>query len=146
MKTAVITGGTSGIGKAVAMALAKKHYRVIIHGHDPAKALKVEQEIIAQSGNNLVESIAADVSSLSGMKDLADAIKAKTDRIHSLVLSTGVILPNREVTTDGLEKGFVIQYLSRFAITNLLMNELKKGHAHVVSVSSSGNYRCENSF
>lgn len=134
MKTAVITGGTGGIGKAVAMALAKKHFRVIIHGNDPAKALHVEQEIIAESGNNLVESIAADVSTLSGMKELADAIKAKTDTINALVLSTGVILPKRKVTPDGLEAGFVIQYLSRFAVTNLVMNELKKGNAHIVSV------------
>jgi NAD(P)-dependent dehydrogenase (short-subunit alcohol dehydrogenase family) len=134
MKTAVIAGGTGGIGKAVALELARKHYRVILHGHDPGKALQAEEEIKATTGNNLVESITADLSSLNGMKELADAIKLRTDRIHSLVLSTGVILPHREVTTDGLEKGFVIQYLSRFAITQLLMNELDKGNAHIVMV------------
>jgi NAD(P)-dependent dehydrogenase (short-subunit alcohol dehydrogenase family) len=134
MKTAVITGGTSGIGKAVAMELARKHYRVIIHGRDPWKALHAEEEIKAASGNNLVESIAADISSLQGMKELADAIKSRTDRIHALVLSTGVILPKRVLTPDGLEAGFAIQYLSRFATTQLLMNELGKGKAHVVLV------------
>ena len=134
MKTAVIAGGTGGIGKAVALELAGKHYRVIIHGHDPGKALHAEEEIKAATGNNLVESITADLSSLNGMKELADAIKSRTDRIHALVLSTGVILPHREVTKDGLEKGFVIQYLSRFAITQLLMNELEKGSAHIVMV------------
>ena len=134
MKTAFITGGTSGIGKAIALELARMHYRIIIHGRDPAKALLAEEEIKAASGNNLVESIVADISSLQGMKELADGVKTRTDRIHALVLSTGVILPNRKVTPDGLEAGFAIQYLSRFAVTNMLMDELKKGTAHVVSV------------
>ena len=134
MKTAVITGGTGGIGKAVALALARKHYRVIFQGRDPAKALHAEQEIIDSSGNKLVESIAADVSSLSGMKELVHSIKSKTDTIHALVLSTGVILPHRKITADGLEAGFVIQYLSRFAVTNLLVDELKRGKARIVSV------------
>jgi len=134
MKTAVITGGTGGIGNAVATALAKKQFRVIIHGKDPQKINQAQQEIRHASGNSEVETVLADVSTLRGMKELAEAIKSKTDTIHALVLSTGVILPKREITPDGLEKGFVIQYLSRFAVTNLLMSELKKGKAHIVSV------------
>jgi NAD(P)-dependent dehydrogenase (short-subunit alcohol dehydrogenase family) len=134
MKTAVITGGTGGIGKAIAKALAKKQYRVIIHGRDPEKAKRTEQEIKTDTGNPQVESIAADISSLRGMKELADAIKSKTDIIHALVLSTGVILPKRIETPDGLESGFAIQYLSRFAATQLLMNELKKGKGRIVMV------------
>jgi len=134
MKTAVITGGTGGIGKAVAIALARKQYRVIIHGRDPEKTKQAEQEIKTDSGNSNVESIAADISSLRGMKELADIIKSKTDIIHALILSTGVILPKRIETVDGLESGFVIQYLSRFATTQLLMNELKKGKGRIVMV------------
>ena len=45
MKTAVITGGNSGIGKAVATALAKKQYRIIIHGRDPEKTRLAAEEI-----------------------------------------------------------------------------------------------------
>ena len=134
MKTAVITGGNSGIGKAIALALAKKNFRIIIHGRDAEKTLLAENEIKSVSGNRQVESIAADVSSLAGMKNLVDAIKARTESINALVLSTGVILPHRKVTPDGLEAGFAIQYLSRFTVTNLLMNELKKGNARIVSV------------
>jgi len=134
MKTAVITGGTGGIGKAVATTLARKKFRVIIHGRDPHKTEQAVQEIKINSGNTNVESVTADISTLHGMKKLADAIKAKADAIHALVLSTGVILPDRVITADGLEAGFVIQYLSRFAITQLLKNELIKGNAHIVMV------------
>jgi NAD(P)-dependent dehydrogenase (short-subunit alcohol dehydrogenase family) len=134
MKTDVITGGTGGIGKAIALALAKKQYRVIIHGKDPEKAKRTEQEIKTDTGNPQVESIAADISSLRGMKQFADTVKLKTDIIHSLVLSAGVILPKRIETPDGLESGFAIQYLSRFATTQLLMNELMKGKGRIVMV------------
>lgn len=137
MKTAVITGGNSGIGKAAALQFAQKGYRVIIHGRDASKTKLAAQEIQALSGNKQVEYIVADVSLLKGMKQLADEIKQKTNSIHSLVLSTGVILPNHIITADGLEAGFAIQYLSRFAVTQLLAKELNAGNAKIVQVGAS---------
>jgi NAD(P)-dependent dehydrogenase (short-subunit alcohol dehydrogenase family) len=70
------------------------------------------------------------------MKELADAIKQKTGSIEVLVLSAGVILPKQVITADGLEAGFAIQYLSRFALTQLLMTELKNGRARIVQVGA----------
>lgn len=136
MKTAVITGGNSGIGKSVATALAKMNYRIIIHGRDHNKTISAAREIKEHSGNQRVEFISKDISTIRGMKELANEIKQKTDSIETLVLSTGVILFNHILTPDGLEKGFAVQYLSRFAITNLLMAELMKGNAKIVSVGA----------
>src|SRR5437870_553126 len=99
MKTAVITGASSGMGRATAMELSKLGYKVIIHGRDAAKTKQVADEIKAATGKE-VESITADISSVKGMKELASAIKAKTDTIDALVLSTGVILPNQVITAD----------------------------------------------
>jgi NAD(P)-dependent dehydrogenase (short-subunit alcohol dehydrogenase family) len=132
MKTAVITGASSGMGRATAMELAKQGYRVIIHGRDAARTKQVADEIKAGSGNHQVEFIVADITGIKGMKKLAAAIKEKTNSIEALVLSTGVILPKQIITEDGLEAGFAIQYLSRFAITNLLLDELKRGKARIV--------------
>jgi NAD(P)-dependent dehydrogenase (short-subunit alcohol dehydrogenase family) len=88
------------------------------------------------TGNTNVAYVSADVSSLSGMKELADGIKQVTDTVDALVLSMGVILPNRQITKDGLEMGFAIQYLSRFALTQFLIEELKKsGNAKIVHVA-----------
>jgi len=137
MKTAVITGGNSGVGKATATELAKKGYRIIIHGRDAEKTKQATEEIKSKSGNTNVEYIVADVSNLKGMKELATAIKQKTDTIDILILSTGVILPKQIITADGLEAGFAIQYLSRFATVQLLLSELKRsGKARVVQLSS----------
>ena len=136
MKTAVITGGNSGIGKSTALALAKKHYRVIIHGRDAEKTIQAVEEIKLKSGNSNIEGISVDISVLSGMRKLSDAIKEKTNTIDALVLSTGVILPNQVFTADGLEAGFAIQYLSRFAVTQMLMQELIAGKAKIVMVGA----------
>ncbi|MES2590760.1 MAG: SDR family NAD(P)-dependent oxidoreductase [Bacteroidota bacterium] len=136
MKTAVITGGNSGIGKAVATELAKKGYRVIIHGRDLSKTKNAVEEIKKLSGNSNIEYVSADVSIIKGMKGLADAIKQKTNSIEILVLSAGVILPKHVITPDGLEAGFAVQYLSRFTLTQLLMQELKKGCAKIVQVGA----------
>jgi NAD(P)-dependent dehydrogenase (short-subunit alcohol dehydrogenase family) len=137
MKTAVITGGNSGMGKAIAQELAQKGCRILLHGRDEEKAKLAISEIIALSGNKNVEYIIQDIETISGMKELARKIKLKTNEIHALVLSTGVILSKYELTEDNLEKGFAIQYLSRFAITNLLMDELLKGNAKIVLVGAT---------
>lgn len=137
MKTALITGGNGGIGKEVAVALARNNYRIIIHGREPEKTLKAAAEIITRSGNNNVEYVVADISSVKGMKDLATAVKAKTDTIDSLTLSTGVIFPKLVTTPDGLESMFAIQYLSRFATVQLLLPELQKGNAKIAMVGAS---------
>jgi hypothetical protein len=136
MTTAVILGGNSGMGKATAIALASIGYRVIIHGKDAEKTKLAAEEIRARSGNGNVEFIAADISVISGMRELALAIQARTTEIHAFVLSAGVILPTHVITADGLEAGFAIQYLSRFTLTELLKQELKNGKARIVHVGA----------
>src|SRR5665213_1540872 len=135
MKTAVVTGGNSGVGKTTAIELAKKGFRIIIHGRDAEKTSLAADEIKTRSGNSDVGYIVADVSTIKGMKELAEAIKQKTNCIDTLVLSTGVILPKQFITADGLEAGFAIQYLSRFAMVQLLMPELERsGSAKIVQM------------
>ncbi|MEI6487975.1 MAG: SDR family NAD(P)-dependent oxidoreductase [Bacteroidota bacterium] len=136
MKTAVITGGNSGIGKATALALAKKGYKVIIHGKDAEKTKLACEELKKLSGNIAIEFVAVDITTILGMKRLASEIKSMTSEINALVLSTGIILPKHVITLDKLEKGFAIQYLSRFAITQLLLPELKTGNAKIVHVGA----------
>ena len=137
MKTALVTGGNSGVGKAAATALAKKGYKVIIHGRDPGKTKLAADEIRSVSGNKDIDHITADVSLIKGMKELSDEVKKRTDKIDALVLSTGVILPKQIITADGLEMGFAIQYLSRFATTYFLDPLLRKGGgAKIVHVAA----------
>lgn len=137
MKTAVITGGNSGIGKAAAVQLAQKGYRVIIHGRDVEKTKQAAEDIKKRSGSQHIDFVTADMSLIKGMKAFADAVKEKTDTIHALILSTGVILTKHIITEDDLEKGFAVQYLARFASVQLLLPELTKGNAKIVHVGAS---------
>jgi retinol dehydrogenase-14 len=136
MKTAVLTGSNSGVGKAAAIVLAKKGYKVIIHGRDAAKTKQAADEVKSASGSKEVDHVVADISEIKGMRAFADAVKQKTNVIDALVLSTGVILPKYVLTGDQLEAGFAIQYLSRFAAVQMLMPELKAGKAKIVHVGA----------
>jgi len=136
-KTVVITGGNGGIGKAAAVALAKKGYNIIIHGRNPEKVKSAVNEIIARSGNQQVDSVTADVSTIAGMRKMVADIQSKTDVIDILILSTGIILPKREETADGLEAAFATQYLSRwYAATKLLPLLKKSKFARIVVVGA----------
>jgi len=131
-KTVVITGGNGGIGKATAVALATKGYRVIIHGHHPQTTMDAYEEIKLRSKNSQVEMIVGDMSSVAGMKNVSRAIMDKTDKIDELVLCTGKIMPKRVLTADGMDTAFATQYLCRFATVQSLMPLLKKaGQARI---------------
>ncbi|TND07847.1 MAG: hypothetical protein FD123_2837 [Bacteroidetes bacterium] len=137
MKTIVILGGNSGMGKATAAVLAKKKYRIIIHGRDEAKTAAALQELKSKSGNENIEAVTGDLSSVAGMKKVAELVRQKTDSIDTLILSTGVIYPKRIETADGMEMAFATQYLCRFAMTQLLMPLLgKPASARIVMVGA----------
>ena len=137
MKTVLILGGNSGMGKASAIELALKNYRVLIHGRDPVKTLAAMEEIIKVSGNKNVDSVSGDLSTIAGMRATSAVINNKTEVIDSLILSTGVIMPKRVETADGLETMFATQYLARFGMTQLLLPLLKRSElARIVHVGA----------
>ncbi|HTF03856.1 MAG TPA: SDR family NAD(P)-dependent oxidoreductase [Bacteroidia bacterium] len=137
MKTAVITGGNSGIGKATAIALSTLGYRVIIHGRDAIKTAQAVTEINAHSRNKNVDAVTGDMSTIAGMKKVASEIQKLTDIIDVLVLSTGVIYSKRVTTSDGLDTPFVTQYLCRFAMVQELFPLLNKAEsARIVHVGA----------
>jgi NAD(P)-dependent dehydrogenase (short-subunit alcohol dehydrogenase family) len=137
-KTILITGSTDGIGKQTALELAHMGANVIIHGRDPQRVQNVKEEVIKKSGNNNIDTLLADFSSLAQVKQMADGILAKYSRLDVLVNNAGVFLLDRKVTADGLEMNFQVNYLSPFLLTNLLLPLLKKSApARIVSVSSA---------
>jgi retinol dehydrogenase-14 len=136
-KTVLVTGGTSGIGKAAARQLAAKGARVLLVGRDPAKTEATVGEIKAASGNDAVEGLLADLSSQSSIRALAGQVIARLDRLDVLVNCAGGYWPDRRTTVDGLELTFAVNHLAYFQLTNLLLDLLKaSAPARIVSVSS----------
>lgn len=135
-KICLITGSTDGIGKATAMMLAKMGATTIVHGRNEKKAQDVVNEIKRNSGNQEIEYLIADFTSLLAVRRMAKLFKRRYNKLHILVNNAGAAFSMRFVTKDGLEETFEVNHLSHFLLTNLLMPELKKGKARIAVISS----------
>ncbi len=141
-EVSMVTGANSGIGKVIATELARMGSNVVLVCRDPQKGEAAKNEIAAQLGNSSVELLMADLASLAAVRKLAADFAAKHDRLRILVNNAGLILGKRIVTADGLEAQFVINYLSQFLLTNLLLPALKTAApSRIVNVSSSAHYQ-----
>jgi retinol dehydrogenase 14 len=123
-KVCVITGATSGIGKATALGLAKLGASVVMIGRDRQRGEVARDEIRAESGNPKVSLLLADLSSQASVRELAQELKTTCPHIHVLVNNAGVAPIKRSVTVDGLETIFAVNYLAPFLLTNLLLDVL----------------------
>lgn len=136
-KIVLITGSTDGIGKQTAIELAQKGATVLIHGRELKRTMAAEDEIVQQSNNSSINSFIADFSSLKQVKELAEKIKAKHDRLDVLINNAGVYMKKRISSDDGYEMTFQVNYLAHFLLTNLLLDLLKQSApSRIINVSS----------
>lgn len=137
-KIALITGATSGIGKATAAGLAQLGATVVLVARNQEKGLAVRDELRAQSGNPRVEVFFADLSSQQETRALAAAFQQRYAQLHVLMNNAGGIFFRRETTVDGLELTFALDHLAYFLLTNLLLDTLKaSAPARIINVSSN---------
>lgn len=135
----VLAGGTDGIGRASAMMLAERRATTVLVGSTPERGRTAASEIAAETGNEAVEYLQADLSRMAEVETLADTIRTGYDRLDSLVLTAGVVPHEQALTDEGLERSFAINYLSRFLLTTLLEQRLREGGAtRVVDVAAAG--------
>jgi NAD(P)-dependent dehydrogenase (short-subunit alcohol dehydrogenase family) len=120
-KNALVTGGTDGIGKGVACGLARSGHRVAVVGRDAEKGARVAQEIRQTTGNPNVEFFPADLRLMREAKRLANEVASRWMGLNYLVHSAGVVRNRRELTDEGVESNFAVNYVSRFALTQSLL-------------------------
>jgi retinol dehydrogenase-14 len=136
-KTVLITGGTSGIGKATAVALAAMGAKVIIVGRNQERGEAAVEEIKAQSHNDSVELMLADLSVQAEVKGLAEEFQERYDRLDVLANNAGLVQSKRTETPDGIETTLAINHLAPFLLTNLLLERLEQSApSRVITVSS----------
>ncbi len=141
-KTALITGATSGIGKATVLALAKQGLQVVLVARNLQKGQAALEEIRAKTGNSHVDVLIADLSSQQAIRQLADEFIGTYQRLHVLVNNAAVNLSKPSLTVDGLETTFAVNHLAPFLLTNLLLDVLKaSAPARIINVTSSGQSR-----
>jgi NAD(P)-dependent dehydrogenase (short-subunit alcohol dehydrogenase family) len=136
-KVTLITGGTSGIGKAAATALAGMGATVVITGRNEERGKRALQEIREESGNDGVELILADLTVQDEVRRLAEELRERHKQLEVLVNNAGLVLSERTETPDGIETQLAINHLAPFLLTNLLLDLLKESApSRIVTVSS----------
>lgn len=135
-RTVLVTGGTSGIGRATALGLAGLGAHIAITGRDRERTEDAAREIRAVGGGR-VDVFVADLSSQSQVRRLADEVLRSLSRIDVLLNNVGGYWNTPHATADGLERTFAVNHLAPFLLTNLLLDRLKQNaRARVVTVSS----------
>lgn len=141
-KVCLITGGTSGIGKATAIGLAKLDASIVVVGSDIKRGKNASEEIREKSSSKQVEFIPADLASLSEVRRLANEFKSKYSKLDVLLNNAAVFSSSRKYSDDGIELQFAVNYLSHFLLTNLLLQLLKESSpARIINVSSNAHFK-----
>jgi NAD(P)-dependent dehydrogenase (short-subunit alcohol dehydrogenase family) len=137
-RTCLVTGGTSGIGKATALGLARLGATVAVVGRDAGRGAAAVDEVRTASGNPAVELLVADLAVQSSVRDLAARVLDRYSVVHVLVNNAGVSLSARSVTPDGVETTFAVNHLAPFLLTNLVLDALRSAApSRVVTVTST---------
>ena len=135
-KTVVLTGGNSGIGKATAVQLARRGARVVLGCREVEKSQTALQEIKQQSGSDAVYLKKLDLSSLSSVCEFSKNVLEEFPEIHILVNNAAVFC-DKEMTVDGFDRQWSVNYLGHFLLTNLLLDRMKEsGPSRIINLGS----------
>jgi len=139
-KTVVITGATSGLGRATALQLARKGAFVIIIARSNTKANEVIKEIKKEGGKG--QFIISDLSLMKDTKKAAESIIKGVDRLDVLINNAGAYFPKYRETSEGFESTLALNYLSPFLLTHHLIKQMEQtaseyGEARIVNISST---------
>ena len=136
-KICVITGSNSGIGKETAIALARMGATIVMVVRDQERGEKARTEIVKQTGNSSVDLMICDLSSMDSIRKFAAEFREKYDRLHVLINNAGASFSKRELTSEGFERNFAVNYLGPFLLTHELLDLLKaSAPSRIINVSS----------
>ena len=145
-KIFVVTGVTSGIGQALALDIARTGEMLVMVARDVDRGQQVLSEIKSKTQNSNIDLELCDLSILSSVRNLAEILKSKYQKINVLINNAGVYKRSRKVTVDGFEEMFAANYLGPFLLTNLLLELLQAavqvdGSAHILNITAPSTTR-----
>jgi NAD(P)-dependent dehydrogenase (short-subunit alcohol dehydrogenase family) len=140
-KVVLITGSTDGLGKLIAIHLAKHDAVVLIHGRNKEKGKKLVDEIYNQTRNNNLKYYNGDFASLQEVKSLGDEILSDNKQINILINNAAIASiknKKREISKDGYELHFAVNYLAQVLLTEKLLPGLEDGVSEIINIASVG--------
>jgi retinol dehydrogenase 13 len=137
-KVCVLTGATSGVGYHAAQRLARGGAQLVLVCRNEEKAVQVQEEL-QRLYSSRVDIILADFTQLAQVRDAAEAILTRFERIDILINNAGIHNTRRLLTEDGIETVFCVNHLAAFLFTRLLLERLlESGPARILQVNSQG--------
>ena len=141
-RTALVTGGTGGIGRAVAVALAHRGDRVLFVGRDAARGAEVLAQLQRAAPDADHGFIRADLSLMRESVRVALEVLRHAPRLDAVVCCAGVLSFVPEWTDEGLERTLALNYLGRFLLARLTLPSLRQSASgRLVLVANAGKYR-----
>ena len=139
----LITGSTDGLGRQVALDLAKTGATVLAHGRSARKGVPLLTELHKEGGNNKAQFYEADLASLDAVRNLSSRVMSEQKRLTCLVNNAGIGIggphEGRAESKDGFELRFAVNFLAPYLLTHLLLPLLKQSSpARIVNVASAG--------
>ena len=143
-KVCLVTGATSGLGKASALELARQGASLVLAARNQDKAEQLKQLIATETGNNDVDLILGDLASMADVRLIAQRFLDSGRPLHVLLNNAGVTNTKRVLTVDGYEEMFAVNHLAHFLLTHLLLDRLRGNFpARIVNVASAAHAYCK---
>jgi len=135
--TVLLTGHTSGLGRAAAHRLRSLGANLLLVGRDPVRSRNAADEVRAISGTGNVEPLVADMGELDQVARLADSVSSLTDRLDVVVHNAGALLKTRARTSRGHDATLATHVYGPFLLTHLLLDVLARSKGRVITMASS---------
>ena len=138
MRSAVVTGTTHGIGTVTATRVAAAGYRLIMLVRDLYRAETLATAITETTGNDAIEVVRCDLSSIDSVNSAVSDVRRLTDDLHLLINNAGIVTRQRTMSADGIELTIATNHLGPFMLTMGLRSALEcAGASRVVNVASA---------
>ena len=133
----VFVGGASGIGNAAAVEVARRGAAILLIGRSRAAGKRAASELV-DAGAASADFVPADISTTAGVESAAAAVRSWKPTLHGLMHTAMSPFGRKEVTEDGLELAFALQYFARAALNRLLADHLAaSGDGRIVHIGGN---------
>ena len=143
-KIVIITGGSSGVGRALAERVLKSGAHLVMLNRDAEKTDAMIPELKAKTKSEKIDFIQADFSSFESVRKAAESFKSKYDRLDILVNNAATTNADFLKTEDGIELTFAVNHLAPFLLTNLLLDTIKRSApARIINIASNAHIKID---
>jgi NAD(P)-dependent dehydrogenase (short-subunit alcohol dehydrogenase family) len=141
-KHILITGASSGIGKASARALGNLGARISFTGHRGEDDQRTAEELRRSTGNPEIHAIECNLASLESVEAFSLSFRKSNKSLDILINNAGIWNAERELTRDGIESHLAVNYLAPFLMTRQLMPLLEQStDARIINLTSGIHFR-----